>query len=241
MEAMAEHTVPASIEMAWGVRDRPAKGPKRALSLEQIVAAAITVARTEGIGAVSMSRVAGELGTSAMSLYRYVSAKQELLDLMIDAALGPPPPRPDGDWRAAMTDWAWRYMLTHREHAWIVGIPLTAPPITPNQIRWLEYGLTVLSETGMHIGEQVAVILLLGGHVRNEARMAVEIQDDGSFASYWQVIGTLIDERDFPTLSANIEGIIAMDQEQADDPDEQFVFGLERLLDGVEVLIKDRR
>ena len=71
--------LPASIKAAWGVGERPAKGPKPGLSLERIVGAAVDVAAAEGIGAVSMSRVAKELGSSAMSLYRYVSAKDELL------------------------------------------------------------------------------------------------------------------------------------------------------------------
>ncbi len=84
--------LPASIEAAWGLRTRPAKGPKPGLSLERIVEAGVKVAVSEGLGAVSMSRVAAELGASTMSLYRYVAAKDELLALMMDAALGPPSP-----------------------------------------------------------------------------------------------------------------------------------------------------
>src|ERR1044072_1656201 len=100
---MGEPTgLPASFETAWGVRERPTKGPRRArsletggaaggggarerptkgprgaLSLERVVAAGVTVAAGEGIGAVSMSRVARELGTAALSLYRHVGAKDE--------------------------------------------------------------------------------------------------------------------------------------------------------------------
>jgi AcrR family transcriptional regulator len=93
--------LPASIEAAWGIRERPHKGPKPALSLERIVQAAVHIAETEGLGAVSMSRVAAELGGATMSLYRYVTAKDELLALMVDAAYGPPPgaPGPDEGWR----------------------------------------------------------------------------------------------------------------------------------------------
>jgi AcrR family transcriptional regulator len=64
------------------VRTRPGKGPRPALSLERIVAAAARVAATDGHQAVSMSRVAAELGVATMSLYRYVAAKDELLALM---------------------------------------------------------------------------------------------------------------------------------------------------------------
>lgn len=81
-----------SLEAAWGLRDRPAKGPKPGLSLERIVAAAVGVAASDGLAAVSMGRVAQELGASTMSLYRYVSAKDELYVLMQEAAVGPPEP-----------------------------------------------------------------------------------------------------------------------------------------------------
>ena len=66
--------LPASIAAAWGLRERPHKGPKPGLSLNRIIDAAVRLAASEGLAAVSMSRVASELGASTMSLYRYVSA-----------------------------------------------------------------------------------------------------------------------------------------------------------------------
>ena len=89
--------LPAAVAAAWGVRAHPGKGPKPGLSLERIVAAAVKIASRDGLDAVSMSRVAAELGASTMSLYRYVNAKDELVKLMIDAAWGSPPPRGAGD------------------------------------------------------------------------------------------------------------------------------------------------
>src|SRR5215470_993531 len=106
-EGLDQQALPASVAAAWGVRDRPHKGPKPGLSLERIVAAAVQVADAEGLAAVSMSRVAAELGTAPMSLYRYVAAKDELLALMFDAAYGPSPTGPGGDagWRAGLSRW----------------------------------------------------------------------------------------------------------------------------------------
>src|SRR5687767_11700404 len=95
--------LPASLAAAWGLRTRSAKGPRPGLTLDRIVAAGVHVATTEGLGAVSMGRVAAELGAATMSLYRYVTAKNELLDLMVDAAVGPPPAAPPGEeWRDGM-------------------------------------------------------------------------------------------------------------------------------------------
>src|SRR6266511_609170 len=98
-ETMDEHSdggtgLPASLEAAWGLRARPSKGPKRGLSLERIVEAAVKVAASDGLEAVSMGRVAGDLGVSTMSLYRYVAAKDELLALMVDATAASPPAAP---------------------------------------------------------------------------------------------------------------------------------------------------
>src|SRR5262245_7490656 len=104
-EDRTQDGLPASLEAAWGLRGRPARGPRPGLSLERIVGAAVRVAGAEGLAAVSMSRVAAELGTAPMSLYRYVAAKDELLGLMMDAAFSPAPAPPhDGeDWRAGMS------------------------------------------------------------------------------------------------------------------------------------------
>src|ERR1700728_977916 len=100
---------PASLAAVWGLRERPGKGPKPGLSLEKIVAAAVHVGATDGLAAVSMGRVAAELGAGTMALYRYVGSKSELLNLMVDAAFGPPPPLPESavGWRAALSHWAW--------------------------------------------------------------------------------------------------------------------------------------
>lgn len=91
MERRIELSLPAYLAGAWGIRERPVKGPKRGLSLGRIVDTAVSVADAEGLSAVSMSRVASELGASTMSLYRYVSSKDGLLLLMVDALYENPP------------------------------------------------------------------------------------------------------------------------------------------------------
>src|SRR5215469_8552661 len=119
--------VPDSVAAAWGVRERPHKGPRPALSLSRIVDAAVRVADAEGLDAVSMGRVAAELGTATMSLYRHVSAKEELLTLMVDAAWGPVSdgpasdgPAPGEGWRAGLARWAWALRAGARRHPWVV-------------------------------------------------------------------------------------------------------------------------
>src|SRR5689334_21730378 len=102
-----DQPLPPAIELAWGRRPRPTRGPTPGLTLERIVGAGSKVAMTEGIGSLSMTRVAAELGVGTMSLYRYITAKDELLTLMVDTALGLPPEAPPGeDWRSGLARWA---------------------------------------------------------------------------------------------------------------------------------------
>jgi len=72
----------------WDRPERAARGPAPSLSREQITTAAVTLADTQGIEAVSMRALSVELGVGAASLYRYVTRKDELIDLMVDAAMG---------------------------------------------------------------------------------------------------------------------------------------------------------
>lgn len=242
MDDDTETGLPASIEEAWGVRRRPRKGPKPGLDLDRIVAAAVGVAASEGIEAVSMSRVATELGSSAMSLYRYVAAKDELLALMIDAAFDAPvAPAPlDEGWRAGMTRWAWTYHDALRRHPWVLRVPISGPPVTPNQIAWLEDGLRALGGTGLTEPEKLSVILLVSGYVRNEATLAADLQTASApiMPRWGRQIAALTDPERFPALHAALATEVF---DQDDDADDEFVFGLERVLDGIEALVRARR
>ena len=248
MENDSGPELPASLETAWGMRERPGKGPKPGLSLERIVDAAIRVAAADGFAAASMNRIAKELGASAMALYRYVGAKNELLPLMLDAALGgPPEPRADDeDWRAAIARWCWSYLDALRRNPWTLRIPITDPPNTPQQIAWLEHGLASLRDTGLTEGEKVSTIMLLSNYVRSTEAMyhgiAEAVDAAGSsaehmMASYSAVLRKLIDPSVFPAVTVALnEGVF----DQPDSVDGEFGFGLERTLDGIDALVRAR-
>src|ERR1700729_4532588 len=85
----------------WDRPERAARGPAPSLSREEITTAAVKLADTRGIEAVSMRALAVELGVGAASLYRYVARKDELIDLMADAGMGDDLHfKIRGDWRA---------------------------------------------------------------------------------------------------------------------------------------------
>jgi AcrR family transcriptional regulator len=239
--------LPASIQAAWGLRARPNKGPRPGLSLERIVEAAIKVADADGLAAVSMSRVAADLGASTMSLYRYVTAKEELLQLMADAAYGPPPapPAPGQGWRAGLWRWAWAQLVGMRRHPWVVRIPISGPPTTPNATAWLERGLQCLHDTGLAENQKLSVVLLVAGFVRNYATMAADLAAgflasspaQEAMSNYGRLLAKLTDPQRFPALHA---AIASGAFDEPDDPDAEFVFGLERVLDGINTLVRPR-
>ncbi|WSY83608.1 TetR/AcrR family transcriptional regulator [Streptomyces sp. NBC_00876] len=242
--------LPASIEAAWGLRARPVKGPRPGLSLERIVNAAMAVAASEGLGGVSMGRVAKDLGASTMSLYRYVAAKDELYVLMQEAAMGPPPPlsalEEAAGWREALARWAWAQRGVFHRNLWMLRIPIAGPPASPHSVAWWEQGLQALEGTGLEPDEEVSVIRLVCGFVRSEALLmsdlgaAVEargVPAQEVTEGYARTMNRLVDPVRHPALSR----LMASDVMRArDDPGREFRFGLERVLDGVDVLIRAR-
>ena len=238
--------VPPIVEAAWGRRTPSGRGPRPGLTLERIVEAGVRVASAEGIGAVSMNRVARELGAATMALYRHVAAKDELLALMVDAAFREPPPKAGTQWRAALAVWSAAHLAVLRRHPWLVRVPIGGPPMLPHQVAWFEAGLACLARTNLAEGEKVAVLLLLNGFVRNEATLSANLRTaaDASGASprdagavYGRLLGRLIDPVRFPGLTAVLAARV-FDGPDEDGDDVGFTFGLERLLDGIAVLVR---
>jgi len=168
-----------------------------------------------------------------------VSGKDELLILMQDAAVGPPPV-PDGvvGWRAGLERWATDLLAVMNAHPWWLQIPISPPAPTPNQMLWLERGLQALAETGLSEGDKAAVILMLNGVVNWEARLTAEISrgtaPDDALTVYVRVARGLMGDERFPALGRAVAAGIFEDESR----DTDFWFSLERVLDGVERLIE---
>jgi len=237
--------LPADVAAAWGVRERSHKGPRPALSLARIVDAAVRIADTQGLDAVSMGKVAAELGAAPMSLYRHVAGKEQLLRYMVDAAWGeaPPPPASGESWRDGLARWAWTMRDNARRHPWVVRIPISGLPIMPREVAWFENALACMRDTGLNEARKASVIMLLAGYVRNlattEADIGAAIAASGLSPVEWMstypaMLRQLTDPQRFPALAAFVEaGVFEAD----DGPDDEFIFGLDRILDGIEVLI----
>jgi AcrR family transcriptional regulator len=238
-----------SIAAAWGIRAQPRKGPKPVLTLDRIVEAAIRVADTEGLDAVSMGRVAAEAGTAPMSLYRHLTSKDELIDLMVDAAWGPMSYSPakamaaGEGWRSALSRCAWELRNAARRHPWVVRVPVHSLPIMPNEVAWFDSALACLRDSGLSEARKASVVLLLSGYVRNLAMLESDVRAamlaSGQTPLEWMggwaaMIRDVADRERFPALATFMDaGVFEVD----DGPDDEFIFGLDRILDGIEALI----
>ncbi|MCP3760063.1 TetR/AcrR family transcriptional regulator [Streptomyces sp. TBY4] len=246
-EPDGETGLPASLEMAWGLRERPGKGPRPTLTLQRIVDAAVALAAGEGMDAVSMGRVAKELGVSTMSLYRYVTAKEELYILMADAGVGTPPDSAGGaGWRELLAEWAYAQRTVLMANSWILRIPITGAPVSPNQLAWMERGLAAMAGTALRESEKISAIILIGGLVRNEATMAADMMDaiikagvspDQVLGQYLRTLRLMTGPDTHPAVTRLIESDAFTG---SDEPDFQFRFGLDRILDGLAALISER-
>jgi AcrR family transcriptional regulator len=242
----ADTRIPGMVAAAWGIRERPPKGPKPAQTRARIVDAAVRVADAEGMDAVSMGRVAAELGAAPMSLYRHLSGKEELLALMVDAAWGDPPgaPPPGEGWRAGLYRWAWGMRANGKRHPWAAHLPIRGLPVLPHEVAWFEQALACMADTGLAEVRKASVVMLLSGYVRNivttEADIEAAMRDSGMTPDRWMasdaiLLRRLADQQRFPALAAFIAAGVF---DVADGPDDEFIFGLDRILDGIEVLIK---
>ncbi len=231
--------LPPGIELAWGLRDRPARGPRRGLTLERVVAAGLAVAIGEGLGALSMGRIAKELGVGTMSLYRYVSSKDELLILMCDTALGAPPEFAETgtEWRAGLTRWAVAVRTAYQKNLWALRVPISAPPLGPNNVAYFEAALRCLADTDLVEHQKLSVVLLVSGYVRNEATLMADlyISKEPIMPGYGQIIARVADSDRFPALN---RAIASGSLDDDDDMTTEFDFGLQCILDGVDALIR---
>jgi AcrR family transcriptional regulator len=229
--------LPPGLDLLWGRRERGKRGPKPGLSVDAIVAAAIKLADAEGLAAVSMARVAKELGFTTMSLYRYVASKDELLQLMWNASAQRAEAfELEGDgWRERLRHWALAQREMLDRHPWITEMPMATPPLAPNSLHFVERGLEALDDTGLADQDKLRIIGLISSYTLSESRMAHEAARAPAQWTFEGLLRELVDEESFPRLSRIAAGAPAA---TAMDESAEFAFGLDRILAGVEALIE---
>ena len=148
----------------WMRQERSGVGRPAHWSRAEITAVALHVADAQGLDAVSMRRVAAELGTGAASLYRYVETREDLLDLMTDATcaeyeFAPP----SGDWLTDLIAFGEQARVILRRHRWLAGLTMTRPVIGPNGTALIEHFLTLLEGHPAGIEAKLEAFGMLNG------------------------------------------------------------------------------
>jgi AcrR family transcriptional regulator len=234
----------AGTDVVWMRSERPQRGPQPAHSRTEIVAAAIRIADSEGIGAASMRRVAAEVGAGTMSLYRYVTRKDDLFDLMVDAVLGEIDPTGEGsgDWRADLRLHALRLRAVGIRHTWLAELSAGRPSLGPNSLRTLEFALGAVDGLGLGIDEMLRMVGILTAFVRGFVQAELAEQEargrTGLDRPHWQAsqavyVRSLVASGRYPMFTR-----VVMDAEHL-DPDTGFRLALEQVLDGLEASLRE--
>ena len=208
---------------------------RAALTREAIVAAAIRLADADGLAAVSIRKVAAELGARTMSLYSHIDSKEDLLDLMTDevnAELLVEGELP-ADWREAISMIARRTRENLLRHPWIVELVSRRPRIGPNGLRHAEQSLVAIKPLGLDPRSAARIINAvddyLTGHTirelmsRNTRDAAAEEERQLVLRPYFQ---QMLESGEFPNLAPLLrEGTASIEND--------FEQGLGWLLDGI--------
>ena len=217
---------------------------------EQIAGAALRIADQEGFGAVTMKRIAAELGAATMTLYYYVRNKTDIVALMQDAILADvlvPDGELRGGWRDAITAIAQRTRDVLLAHPWSLA-SLNDAQFGPNAMRHFEQSLAAVAGTGLPVPARFELLATVDGYVFGNALHAVEslARARAAAASPGLVAAAVaygiaqLQTGNFPQLSAiYAESTTAQATESAGPPmteaalNSQFERGLQALLDGL--------
>lgn len=250
MSDALEGGLPRAVALSWGMVADPQRGPKRELSHERIVEAAIEIADAEGLGAVTMSKVATKLGFTTMALYRYVTSKDDLLQLMLDAVAGEMLTGTDrelNDGRSKIVQPAWRDDLrrfaaqmrgAYLDHPWIGDVqPSSAQLLSPNNLAIADLAMRSMRELSVSDRDKTGVLMLITNYVRASSLLEHDITatdlQQASIAS--ELIKELVTAERFPDLAPMVRsGVYLPGSPDQDEYDvDEFSFGLEILLDGL--------
>lgn len=234
---------PAAAARPGGPSD--ASSVQAALTLGRIVGAAVTVAETEGLAAVSMRRVAAELGVATMSLYRHVADKDDLLTRMMDSVMAehPLPADPPEGWREAIELAARQLWDLFRRHPWLApALSVTRPQMITSALPYSEWMLATLHAHGLDLQSAFTAHLTLLNYARGiavnlEAEREAEAHS-GLDSEEWMdtqepALLTILGTGRFPALSRLATAGYDLDL------DALFEFGLQCLLDGLASLLNE--
>ncbi|WP_326620266.1 TetR/AcrR family transcriptional regulator C-terminal domain-containing protein [Streptomyces decoyicus] len=231
---------PAAVSL-WERLDRPAPAPRATLTPQKIAAAAVRIADAEGIDAVTMRRLATELGVAPMAAYRYVSGKGDVLDLMTDAVYADLTlPDDTENWRDVMRANALRTREIVLRHPWLsqISSPQSLRALTPNRMAAAERALSALDGLGLDVDAMMAVLGTVNSYVHGAVSAECAhhfLMREQGWTSPDEVrvalapqMRYLMSTGRYPTYHRYLH-----EATRKDDPQWRFETGLDSVLDGI--------
>lgn len=218
----------------------------RGLSQADIIEAAVAIADAEGTSAVSIRRIARDLGVGPMSLYWYVTSTEELHQLMLERVQGEiAAAEPSGDWRTDLRGYAHSSRAALRRHPWAIDFLGIGPPSGPNEARGAELLIAALDGTGLDLTTAMWAVMsvvtyVMGAALREiqEARWQRAVGEIRASMTEAEVTERLRefsrrfrDSGEYPHLTRLMDA--GIDPDSLDTQDDRFEFGLTCVLDGI--------
>ena len=235
-----------SLELLWQGKEPATRGPKPGLTLNEIVDVAVAVADRDGLGALSMRKVAAELDVGTMTLYRYVPGKGELLDLMLDRVAALPENSEEhrtNGWRDTMERVARDTWQLYFEHPWLLQVNQSRPLLGPNALAGMEFALRGLDGTGLSGRDKIGVIMAVDHVVTGAARTYVlqrqvtaetGVTDEEFWSAQLPILTQVMNSGEYPELARLDEDSFAIEATDA------LEVALRAVLDGLEGFIADK-
>jgi AcrR family transcriptional regulator len=215
----------------------PARGPKPSVSTDQIARIAIRIADREGLPAVTMQRMAQEVGLTTMALYRYFPGKADVIARMIDSVADSSLHfrETSSRWNSRLKKWAQCCRAIYLDHPWFLeATTARRSPMGPNELAWMEAALSMLAESGLESKKRYQAFFTLIAHVRGHATFEQAGRSSGARKKWVSELAQTLQQEPgrYPTL-LNVLGSGAFTENLMG----AFEFGLDCILDGVRAQI----
>ncbi|MGW0043721.1 TetR/AcrR family transcriptional regulator [Rhodococcus sp. NPDC003348] len=237
------------IDLLW--RDHPAapkggtRGPRSKVTTTQTVDAALAVADAEGLDALTVRRIAADLGISTMALYTHVGSLDDLLVLMADAvrARRPRAPYRSDAWRDRVRQVAEEELALHAAHRWLIDVTDQRTSFGPGTIAHYDHDLQAFDPTPLDDVTRDAALTFVTDFVRSAARARWPDPRAADIAEAWsnwnERLATYLGA-DFG-LARRVGAAAGAAMNTSYSPDAAWSFGLDRVLDSLSVLIEPDR
>jgi AcrR family transcriptional regulator len=218
--------------------DKPRSKSQPGLSLDRIVAAAVELLDAEGTAALSMRRLAADLGSSTMSLYWYVSTKHDLLEYAIDHVMGEVVIPPEGQpWQPRITALTRALRVALLRHAWAAQLVSTTVNLGPNSLRVTDTAYKIMQTADLTADEVEYATNLVGQYAYGAAMAEAQWFERTAAASVSyeelqaQATAALKADGRFPSVVERMERVTGSGTQ---DRDRQFDYGLAAIIAGIE-------